>query len=65
MSHEILHGVRKMCPDLRVRLCLKIGGLRARAVQHGSTAVGATALAVLRKADGGSQPRSRLPDADA
>lgn len=49
MLHEMSHATPKCASDLRVRLRLKIGESRARAVQHGSTAVGATEPAALRR----------------
>lgn len=49
MLHDMSHATPKCASDLRVRLRLKIGRSRARAVQHGSTAVGATELAALRR----------------
>jgi hypothetical protein len=48
MLHEMWHTTVKGTSDLRVRLRLKSGESRTRAVQHGSTAVGAAKLAALR-----------------
>jgi hypothetical protein len=61
MLHELLHGASKRRADLHVRLCPKIGGLRAHDVQHGSTAVGAKELAALCRLLGGRKHDHVLP----
>jgi hypothetical protein len=47
MLHQLSHATSESAFDVRVCLCLKIGAQGPGAVQHGSTAVGATELAAV------------------
>lgn len=64
MLHEISHGRRVSASDLRIRLRLKIGESKVRAVIHGRTAVGAKGLDALRRLVAVASA-SHLPDSDA